>query len=164
MPLQTETAPSTPALTLTQSRVIRASRERVYQAWTNPQLLAKWFGPAGLHCSHAEMDVRVGGAYRIDMVPNDPPPANSDGTECAERRSSATGTYTKVLPNELLQFNWHPQWTPEEESLVTIMLKDVDGGTEITIRHENFATEVSRDGHNKGWAGCLDKLQAMFAV
>src|SRR5438309_4398259 len=106
-----ETAPSSPALILTQSRVIRASRERVYQAWTDPQILTKWFGPAGIHCSHSEMDVRVGGTYRIEMSPNEPPAPGSSGTECADRRSSATGIYTKVVPNELLQFNWHPQWT-----------------------------------------------------
>ena len=154
-----ESAPST-TYKLTQSRVIRAPRSRVYEAWTNPEILKQWFGPANMHCPSAQMDVRVGGAYRIDVVPNVPPPAASNNTECAERTSAALGTYTKVVPNELLQFTWFPDWNPGEQSLVTITLKDVAGGTEVIILHENFTSESSRDGHNNGWAGCLDKLQA----
>jgi uncharacterized protein YndB with AHSA1/START domain len=148
---------------LTQTRIIRASRERVYQAWTNPQILMKWFGPVNMHCPHAEMDVRVGGAYRVEVVPDTPVQQSSSGTVCEERRSAALGTYTKVVPNELLQFTWHPDWHPEEESLVTVSLKDADGGTEITIRHENFASEQSLDGHTRGWIGCLDKLETELA-
>jgi uncharacterized protein YndB with AHSA1/START domain len=150
-------------LKLEQTRVIRATRSRVYEAWTNPEILKQWFGPAKMHCPSATMDVRVGGSYRIDVVPDVPPPSPAPvsgqrSTECAERRSAALGTYTKVVPNELLQFTWAPDWNPGEQSLVTVSLKDVAGGTEITIRHENFATESSRDGHNNGWVGCLDKL------
>ena len=157
------TAPATaavPTFMLTQTRVIRAPRTRVYEAWTNPEIMQKWFGPAGRHCPSATLDVRVGGAYRIAVMPDNPQPASSADTPCEERQTAAIGSYTKVVPNELLQFTWAADWNPGEESLVTVSLKDVDGGTEITILHENFTKEASRDGHNQGWTGCLDKLAA----
>jgi uncharacterized protein YndB with AHSA1/START domain len=65
--------------------------------------------------------------------------------------------------NELLQFTWTPNWNPGEESLVTISLKDVEGGTELTLLHERFLSEGSRNGHTKGWAGSLDKLDTLAA-
>jgi uncharacterized protein YndB with AHSA1/START domain len=155
--LQMESAPSVPTFMLTQTRVIRAPRSRVYQAWTDPAIMTQWFGPAGRHCPGATLDVRVGGAYRIEVIPDNLPPG-PEGEACAERRTAAIGRYTKVVPNELLQFTWAADWNPGEESLVTVSLKDVDSGTEITILHENFNKEASRDGHNQGWIGCLDKL------
>lgn len=156
-----ETAPTaTGNIMLEQTRVIRAPRPRVYEAWTNPDILKQWFGPARMHCPDATLDVRVGGEYRIDVVPDVLPEAR-EGEACGERRSSALGSYTRVVPNELLQFTWSPDWNVGEESLVTVTFKDATGGTEVTIRHERFATEQSRDGHNNGWAGCLDKLSAM---
>jgi len=141
--LESAAAPATvPTFMLTQTRVIRAPRERVYAAWTTPALMQKWFGGAGRHCPGAEVDLRVGGA----------------GSECASQKTAAFGHYTKIVPNELLQFTWGSEWQPGEKSLVTVSLKDVAGGTEIGILHENFNTEASREGHNQGWMASLDKL------
>jgi uncharacterized protein YndB with AHSA1/START domain len=153
------TTPATSNICLELSRVIRASRARVYAAWTNPAMLQAWFGPAGMHCSKVECDIRVGGSYRIDMV-NPSEGARVKGTT----HVSATGAYTKIVPNELLQFTWIPSMSPDEHTLVTISLKDVDGGTELTLRHDRFLSEQSRDGHNNGWSGTLDKLAAMAAT
>jgi uncharacterized protein YndB with AHSA1/START domain len=152
------TLESSPATTysLTLTRVVRAPRPRVYEAWTNPELAATWFGPAEMYCTEASLDVRAGGAFRMEVKPlTDMPQA-----EPARRGGIATGTYTKVVPNELLQFTWHGDWHPGEESLVTVFLKDAPGGTELTLTHERFTSEQSRDGHNNGWIGSLDKLQA----
>lgn len=156
-----ETAPSTvPTFTLTQTRVIRAPRSRVYEAWTNPEIIKQWFGPVGMHCTGALSDARIGGAYLMEAKPT--PEAIAADPACADRGGAATGIYTKVVPNQLLQFTWNPSWNPGELSLVTVSLKDVAGGTEITLLHENFATEQSREGHNKGWAGVLDKFAAIL--
>jgi len=151
-----ETAPTSavPELMLQQTRVIRAPRSRVYQAWTNPEIMKQWFGPANMHCTEVRLDVRVGGKYRVQVVPDVPP------SDDPNRSSSAEGEFTKVVPNELLQFTWVPSWRPEEQSLVTVSLRDLPDGTQITILHEKFATEVSREGHRNGWAGALDKLAA----
>jgi uncharacterized protein YndB with AHSA1/START domain len=154
-----ETAPaSTASFTLRQTRVIHAPRKLVYEAWTNPEIVTEWFGPAGMYCPNAELDVRVGGAYRIDVHPIAKTGECPAGEESMTRQAAASGTYTKLVPNELLQFTWLPSWNPGEESLVTVSLKDVDGGTEVTILHEGFTSEGSREGHGKGWEGCLSKL------
>jgi uncharacterized protein YndB with AHSA1/START domain len=143
---------------LEQTRVIRAPRARVYEAWTNPEVLKLWFGPAGMYCPSVKLDVRVGGAYRIEVHPTPETAASLTTPESTARQAAAEGTYTRVVPNELLEFTWAPSWNPAEESLVTVSLKDADGGTQVTILHQRFTSEGSRDGHGKGWDGCLTKL------
>ena len=159
-----ESAPtkSVPTFMLSQTRVIRAPRARVYEAWTNPEILKQWFGPAAMHTPDVSLDVRVGGAYRIEFAPNNQQ-APPDGKACGGTNTAAFGEYTKIVPNELLQFSWSSNWQPGEDSLVTVSLKDVEGGTELTLIHENFNSEESREGHNKGWAGSFDKLARILA-
>lgn len=152
-----------PTYMLSLTRVIRAPRARVYEAWTNPELLRQWMGPSNKICSDATLDVHVDGAYRIEMHPAPGADHSGDTTECATRASIATGSYTKIVPNELLQFTWSTAWSPGERSLVTLTFKDVEGGTELTLLHENFNTEESRDGHTQGWSGSLDKLVQLLA-
>jgi uncharacterized protein YndB with AHSA1/START domain len=156
--LETAPAATVPTFMLTQTRVIRAPRARVYEAWTNPEIVKQWFGPVGLQCPRVEVDARIGGAYRIEFAPR----AATDGNACGSQNTAAFGHYTKIVPNELLQFSWSSNWQPGEDSVVTVSLKDVDGGTEITILHENFNTEASRDAHDKGWAGGLGKLASLL--
>jgi hypothetical protein len=90
-------------------------------------------------------------------------PPDTPSEECGSRTATAEGVYTKVVPNELLQFTWIPTFSPGEESLVTITFTDARGGTQVDIRHERFATEASREAHNSGWANCLEKLDSMSA-
>lgn len=139
---------ATPARIVEQTRLIRASRARIFEAWTNPELLKQWFGPADRVCTLAESDPRVGGAYRIGVRLKDVPDAQV---------ATASGRYTQVIPNERLQFNWIPSWNPGEESLVTISLEHVLGGTEVTLHHEHFPPE-SFANYNQGWDGSLTKL------
>ena len=153
-----ETA-ATPTLMLEQSRIIRAPRERVYEAWTNPEVLKQWFGNPKSYCSSATLNVHPGGSYRITVTPVVPP--DTPGEECGTRTSSAFGSYVKVVPNELLQFTWSSDWVPGEDTLVTVSFQDARGGTQINIRHERFVTEASRDAHNNGWATCLDRLTTL---
>jgi uncharacterized protein YndB with AHSA1/START domain len=156
--LSIESAPASNDLMLSQTRVIRAPRARVYEAWTNPAILMKWFGSATMHCAGATMDARAGGAYRIEVAPNTPPPPAAGGAGSA----AVVGHFTKIVPNELVQFTWSATWSPEEETLVTVSLKDVAEGTELTLVHERFSTEASRDAHNSGWVGGLDKFTKLF--
>jgi len=159
--LESTTATPGTSIFLEQSRVIRASRDRVYHAWTTPEVLKQWFGSTKNYCSSASLDVRVGGSYSIQIAPIVPPETPSE--ECASRTATAEGVYTKVVPNQLLQFTWTPTFSPGEESLVTITFTDARGGTQVDIRHERFATEASREAHNSGWANCLEKLDSMSA-
>lgn len=134
-------------------RVIRASRQRVFAEWTRPEELRKWFSPGTVHVAEAEMDARVGGSYRIVMQgPTDNNP------EDAERRRPVVGEYKQIVPNELICFTWRPDWENQAESLVTVRLRDVEGGTEVLLTHERIAAESSCGGYEKGWTSCLEKL------
>jgi len=148
---------SAPKLELT--RVIRASRAKVYEAWTRPDILKHWHAPGDMNFVSATLDVREGGAYEV----------LTQGVICAtegmseeerKRQVAVRGEYLKVIPNELLQFTWNGSWAPTETSMVTVSLRDVEGGTEIKLRHEQFATESSRDGHVLGWESMFGKLGA----
>jgi len=153
-----EPAPALSTIMLTQSRVIRAPRTSVYQAWADPDFIKQWFGPAAMFCAAVSLEVRVGGTYRIEMhmKPDAPPQARANMSQ----EAVVTGTYTQVVPNELLQFTWEPSWSPGERSLVTISLRDITAGTELTLRQEKFASEQSRDAHQQGWSRALDNLTA----
>lgn len=134
-------------------RVIRASRERVFAAWTKPDEMRKWMGPGAISLAEVDTDPRTGGSYRMVMK------GSPEGDpELAERLQPVEGFYTLVVPNELLCFTWMPSWNPGEESLVTVRFYDVEGGTELVLTHERFATSQSCNGHTKGWTGTLEKL------
>lgn len=145
------------ALQLELTRVIRASRVRVYEAWTRPEILQKWHAPGDMKFVSAALDVREGGTYEVlsqGMMCSKEGMTEEDRT----RQVAVRGQYLRVIPNELLQFTWNGSWAPTETSMVTVFLRDVEGGTEIRLRHEQFATESSRDGHAMGWESLLGKL------
>lgn len=141
-------------------RIIRAPRARVYEAWTKPERIQQWFGPEEITVRKVTSDLRVGGAYSIEMerscdetYANDPskPPA---GTQ---------GRYTEIVPNEKIAFTWNGAWNPSEQTLVTVALRDVPGGTEVLLTHERFDTLESKARHEHGWSGSLDKLERFFS-
>ncbi len=140
-----------PSLTL--KRRLNAPPAKVYAAWTEPEKLAHWFGPSQTVSGsvRAEMDVRVGGRFRVNFK-----------TENGEHHDVG-GVYREVVPNEKLVFSWAWHTTPERESLVTVLTKQDGDGTLLTLTHEQFFDEAARDGHKRGWTGTLDKLERYFA-
>lgn len=140
------------------SKVIRASRKRVFEAWTKPEVMRQWFGPVNMDTPEVTNDLRVGGSYRVAMQKCEERAAN----EAMGPISVATGVYREIVPNERVSFTWNGNWAPGEESLVTVTLKDVAGGTEVTITHERFLTTASMSGHEQGWVGSLQKLAAFL--
>jgi uncharacterized protein YndB with AHSA1/START domain len=140
-----------PSLTLT--RRLRARPEKVYAAWTDPQNLAQWFGPTSARPGSvkAELDVRVGGRYRISFE-------NDDG-----EYFEVGGLYREVVPNARLVFTWAWHSTPERESLVTIDIKQDAAGTLMIFNHAQFTDETARDNHKKGWSEFFDRMDAVLA-
>jgi uncharacterized protein YndB with AHSA1/START domain len=137
-----------PALALT--RRYPVAPEKLWRAWTDPQALTAWWCPTpGERVSAAELDVRVGGRFRIVF-------GGADGKE-----HECAGVYKEVEPNRKLVFTWcWPNTTPDRISLVTIVLKKMDGGTELELRHEQFFDEKARDSHKQGWSALLENLAA----
>ena len=137
-----------------QLRIVRryaVTPEKVWRAWTEPQALSHWFGPGDVDSvTLAELDVRVGGAYRIRF-------RTPDGEE-----HGVSGTYHKVELHRRLSFSWAWQSTPERVSRVTIELRPVEGGTELAFVHDRFFDRAARDNHERGWTGTLAKLDALL--
>jgi len=140
-----------PSLTL--KRRLIAPPAKVYAAWTDPEKIARWFGPSQVKAGsvQADIDARIGGRFRIRLN-------TDDGAQ-----HEAAGTYREVVPNEKLVFSWAWHSTPERESLVTVTLQPDGGGTLLTVHHEAFFDEAARDDHEIGWSGALDKLEKFIA-
>ncbi len=134
-------------------RTFDANPETVYQAWTDPDVVKRWFGPTPQFTTPiAEIDLRVGGAYRIGMK-------SPEGELYV-----ATGVYREIVLNEKLVFTW--RWegdSPSPETLVTVEFKRSGQNTELVFTHENFPTEDLAKDHREGWAGALSKLSKLVA-
>ena len=140
-----------PSLTL--KRRIDALPEKVYAAWTDPEKIARWFGPAQVKAGSvsADIDLRVGGRYRISFEAG-----NGEFFQ-------VDGVYLEVTPNARIAFSWAWHSTPERQSQVTVSLQPDGGGTLLTLHHEQFFDEAARDGHARGWSELLDKLETFLA-
>ena len=131
-------------------RLIKAPRDRVYAAWTDPAQLKQWFGPEGVQTHDLIAESHVGGKFRWDL-------SNSEG-----EKMTVSGEYRELQPGKKIVFTW--QWQDDETwenhfSVVTVELDDAGGGTELRLRHEQLPSEESADGHNRGWNSALDKLE-----
>lgn len=121
--------------------------DKVWRAWTDPQALSQWFGPgAGASVSVAEIDLRVGGRYRIVFHTPD-----GDTHE-------VSGLYQEVLPHRRLVFSWAFRSTPERVSRVSIELTALPDGTELHFVHDRFFDQQARINHERGWTVFFDSL------
>jgi uncharacterized protein YndB with AHSA1/START domain len=136
-------------------RRISAPIERVFEAWTQPAVMTDWFAPTDDFTVEAEVELRVGGNYRVDMKPN-------DRTEVYRHR----GQYCRIEEPHLLSFTWWPKpldpCAPETQ--VTVELRPDGNATDLTLIHERFPDEADRDRHQKGWTGCLGRLVRKVGV
>jgi uncharacterized protein YndB with AHSA1/START domain len=136
-------------------RTFDASPEEVFDAWTNPEVLRRWWRPNPAWSTPvAEVDLRVGGRYRISM--EDP----ENGT-----KHTAGGEYSEVSRPRRLVYSW--QWEEEDgrlghASTVAVDFRaDGDGErTTVVLEHSGLVSADSRDSHTHGWAGILDMLEA----
>jgi uncharacterized protein YndB with AHSA1/START domain len=134
-------------------RVLPASRERVYEALTNPDKLARWWGPKGFSCPSIEFDPCVGGSYRIAMQPP------RDG-----ELFHLSGEFREVGPLARLAYTfvWDPPASDDQETLAELSLADERGGTELTLVQGPFATEERRKLHEDGWSEGFDRLREVL--
>jgi uncharacterized protein YndB with AHSA1/START domain len=138
-----------PSLTI--KRRLGAAPEKVYGAWTDPEKIIHWWGPAQAQTLSAELDPRVGGRFHIIF-------RTPDGEE-----HDVSGTYREVIPNRKLVFSWMWRTMPERESVVAVTLAPDGDGTLLTLLHEQFFDEPARDRHRFGWTGSLDRLERYLA-
>jgi uncharacterized protein YndB with AHSA1/START domain len=141
-----------PSLTIT--RRLRASPQKVYAAWTKPENLIQWFAAAQAKPGSigADLDARVGGRYRISFT-----------DEKSGEYHEAGGVYREVVPDQRLKFTWAWHSTPERESLVTVELKGDASGTLMIFTHAQFADQAARDNHERGWSKFFETLEQVVA-
>lgn len=137
------------------TRVFDAPRELVYRAWTDPRMMAQWWGPHHFTAPVCELDVRPGGAIRIHMQ-------GPDGTIYP-----MTGTFQEVdAPSRLIFVSAanDNDGQPLFEILNTITLDEQEGKTTLTLRAKPFnltaAAALPLSGMEEGWNQTLDKLAA----
>ena len=142
-------------LTLTVSRRYRATRERVFDAWTEPEIMKQWFSPEGVTNPAIDVDLRVGGAYRVEMLTPD------------ERRPVAVGTYQEITRPERLVFTWAWENEADEahtgQTRVTVEFLEHGDETEVVVTHTGFANEEGCKGHEDGWGSSLACLDAVLS-
>lgn len=137
------------------NKLVRAPRPRVFEAWTDPAQVRCWWLPdPRMGEPHVEMDVRVGGGFRIAMTDIHGNPG----------QHVALGRYTDVSPYDRLAFDWEWEGVPDfgHGSRVTVEFYDArtdDGpATEVILTHDLLHTALERSEHTSGWSGALRAL------
>lgn len=151
--MQAETAHAT-GLGFELQRRFRASPDRVFHAWTQPAALREWWCPAGWIAGNIEIDLRVAGVYRIEMVRAG---GGSPGV-------SVAGKFLEVRPPERLIYTWRWEgaFAGMPETLVTLELRGSENDTILTLRHDNFTDAGLRQQHRSGWIAACDRLDRLM--
>ena len=134
-------------------RTFAASAEEVFDAWTSPEVMRRWF-----HClpewdtPEAEVDLRVGGKVRVLM-------RRPDGTE-VEARSE----YTLIHRPHRLVMTWTFDDDPSNEQLIELSFSESEGSTTVLMVNSGISTDERRDAQDGGWHGCFDELERALAA
>jgi uncharacterized protein YndB with AHSA1/START domain len=134
------------------TREFDAPKHLVYEAWTTPELVKRWWSGERGEVTLAEIDLRVGGSWRYVMT--------GDGYEVGFH-----GEYQEIVPNERIVSTEVFEGMPDAASINTLMLTETDGRTLLTILVQHSSKE-HRDGHvNSGMEGGLqESLDALERV
>jgi uncharacterized protein YndB with AHSA1/START domain len=134
-------------------RTFAAPVEDVFDAWTNPEVLERWWGPGPDSTSPGcDVDLRVGGRYRFRMRREETGEVFAVG-----------GEYREVVPPRLLVYTWCWEGDVEEAhrghvSLVTVEFRTDGDATTVVLEHSGLASEESRGSHGVGWQGSFENL------
>ncbi len=128
-------------------RVMPAPREAVFAAWTDPESIREWMCPGDALTAEAELDLRVGGSYRIVM-------------KSPTRAYDHTGEYLVVEPPSKLAFTWISKGTDHQPTIVTVELFERGSQCELVLTHERFPTPEAMRHHKNGWGQIAERLAA----
>lgn len=135
---------------LTVSRVIDAQAERVFNAWLNPEMLARFMLPGeDMSVPKAESDAVENGRFLIVMAAGD-------------KYMPHSGTYKTITPHSRIVFTWESPFATDE-SIVTLNFRPLEDKTEVVLYHTKFFDEQSRDDHQAGWSTILKHLGQIFS-
>jgi uncharacterized protein YndB with AHSA1/START domain len=135
--------------TLIVKRTFDAPPAAVFDAWLEREQFQNWIGPEGVNCAVPLLEPRVGGRYRIDM-------------KLSSGVVPVGGEFRVIEKPNLLVFTWGWDGDPARTSLITLTFRAAGDKTELTLKQEGLPTIESRDEHNRGWNGTLNKLAALL--
>jgi uncharacterized protein YndB with AHSA1/START domain len=143
------------ASSLTVTRVVGAPRTLVFDVWTDPAHLARWWGPQGFVTTELSADIHVGGAYRACM--------RSPAGTLHRRR----GIYREIVAPERLVFTY--AWEDEHgalgpETIVTVTFAELGAQTRVSVHQTLFESIDARDSHREGWTSCLERFADYLAT
>jgi len=129
-------------------RVLPATPEDIFHAWTDAENLKVWMCPETTTVASVDLDVRVGGRFRIVM-------RTAEGRDLVH-----TGEYREIRPPTRLVFTWQSTMTRSATTLVTVALQAHGDATELMLTHAQLPDAPSRGAHEQGWQSIVTKLQA----
>ncbi|MXV51525.1 polyketide cyclase [Pedobacter sp. HMF7647] len=132
-------------------RVLTATPEKIYRAFTDAGAIASWLPPFGFYCTVQQMDVREGGSFKMSFTNFTTGNSHSFG-----------GEYLELKPGELIKYTdrFDDPSLPGEMP-TTVWLKEVSVGTEIKIFQENIPSVIPAEQCYLGWQECLEKLKKL---
>jgi uncharacterized protein YndB with AHSA1/START domain len=141
-------------LTLEMRRVVPAPAAEVFAAFSDPNRLARWWGPAGFTIPSLKFQPRVGDSYQIEMQPPE------------GERFYLTGEFREVDPPARLAFTfvWEDPDPDDVETLAALSFRDLDESTEVALTQGLFKTEARRALHRDGWGDSFDKLERLISA
>jgi len=138
-------------------RLVPASPQEVFEAWTDPQTMRQWLAPGENKVIDAQTDVRVGGRFRIRSTA-------PDGS-----MHTIEGEYRELVPGRRISMTWSYSGPVEllchMETLLEIDLEPAPGGeTTMRVTQSRLATAEAAQGYGEGWPTCFDKLERTFGA
>ena len=125
-------------------------RERVFEAWTTPEALKRWWCPPGWVPERIDVDLRPGGAYCFAM------------RQAGEKTTvSIEGRFVEVVRPERLAYtwNWNGAFDGMPETFVTVEFHGSAAGTDVVVTHENFPDVRLWHKHRTGWIDACDRME-----
>ncbi len=141
------TNPGEPKEVVQIRRLLPATPEVVFSAWTDPDSLSHWISPYGK--ASVTLDLRVGGTFEIIMKGKDEEIAH-------------TGEYREIDPPNRLVFTWQSEYTGPNPTLVTVSLRRLGNQTELTLIHELLPRERV-ESHEGGWSLIIERLYGLLS-
>ena len=146
----------TPSESLTLRKTLPCSPEQAFRAWTDPEQFQQWFVAMPGMTVKAQMDVRLGGRYRISCA------------RAGEPTKFVGGEFLVVEPPRRLEYTWiwekeaMPEW--KDRSVVRLAFNPIEGGrTELVLTHDHISDAEDRSDHREGWTKILDSMAEALA-
>lgn len=127
-------------------RIFEVAPEAVFDAWLQRDAWQAWIGPEGLLCEVPLQQAFVGGHFQIRMKISE------------ENIIPVIGTYREIEKPARIVFTWGRDGDTKPQSVITVVLKDLGGRTQLTLSHAGLDSAESRDAHGQGWNATFNKL------